>query len=78
MIATRDVLLGATLLLLAACGGGGGGNAPDQQGDGLQPGVPAPEFALTDVNPNSPTGGSLVSPSDYTGEATAWYFGLAT
>ena len=42
----------------------------------------APEFQLQDVNPNSATNsattGQPVSPRDYTGTVTAWYFGSAT
>ena len=36
------------------------------------------DFNLEDVNPNSPTSGSFVSPFDYSGKTTAWYFGHAT
>ena len=36
------------------------------------------DFSLTDVNPNSSTYGQEVSPRDYLGEASAWYFGHAT
>lgn len=38
----------------------------------------APEFQLQDVNPNSLTTGQPVSPRNYTGMVTAWYFGYAT
>jgi hypothetical protein len=37
-----------------------------------------PEFSLTDVNETSPTFGQNVSPSDYLGEVSAWYFGHAS
>ena len=37
-----------------------------------------PDFALTDVNPNSVTAGQSVSPRDYLGKVSAWYFGHAT
>ena len=36
------------------------------------------EFSLTDVNPASDTFNQLVSPSDTTQHASAWYFGHAT
>jgi hypothetical protein len=37
-----------------------------------------PEFSLPDVNETSPTFGQNVSPSDYLGEVSAWYFGHAS
>ena len=36
------------------------------------------DFSLTDVNPNSATYGQDVSPRDFLGEASAWYFGHST
>lgn len=36
------------------------------------------EFALEDVNATSPRFGETVSPDDYTGQVSAWYFGHAT
>jgi hypothetical protein len=36
-----------------------------------------PDFALTDVNPASPTHDQQVSPRDYLGKVSAWYFGRA-
>ena len=33
-----------------------------------------PEFALVDVNPSSPTFGQTVSPGDYDGQVSAYYF----
>ena len=38
----------------------------------------APDVALLDVNPNSVTSGQPVSPQDYLGSVSAWYFGHAT
>jgi hypothetical protein len=38
----------------------------------------APEFSLPDVNPNSPRSGQRVSPHDYDGRVTAWYFTHST
>jgi hypothetical protein len=35
-------------------------------------------FSLPDVNPGSPRFGQVVSPRDYLGQASAWYFGHAT
>lgn len=37
-----------------------------------------PDFSLVDLNPNSATAGSEVSPRDYLGNVSAWYFGAAT
>jgi hypothetical protein len=37
-----------------------------------------PDFSLTDVNINSEREGESVSPRDYEGEVSAWYFGHAT
>jgi hypothetical protein len=53
-------------LLLAACSGSSSG--PEL----------VPDFLLADVNPNSPTGGQDVSPRDYVGLTSAYYFGAAT
>ena len=36
------------------------------------------DFSLEDVNPTSPRFGQSVSPSDYLGQVSAWYFGHAT
>ena len=35
-------------------------------------------FSLPDTNPTSETFGEMVSPRDYLGQVTAWYFGHAT
>jgi hypothetical protein len=37
-----------------------------------------PNFGLMDVNPTSSTYSQAVSPRDYLGEVSAWYFGHAT
>ena len=36
------------------------------------------DFALIDVNPTSSTYDQAVSPRDYSGDVSAWYFGYAT
>lgn len=67
------VALGFVALLAAACGGSSSpppGNEPV--------GEVAPDFALEDVNPSSATAGQDVSPRDYLGKVSAWYFGHAT
>lgn len=38
----------------------------------------APDWALTDVNPASPTAGEVVSPSDLRGQVSLWYFAHST
>ncbi len=37
-----------------------------------------PDFSLMDVNTTSPRFGDVVSPTDYAGTVTGWYFGHAT
>ncbi len=37
-----------------------------------------PDFALLDTNPTSDTFGQTVSPSQFAGRVTAWYFGHST
>lgn len=37
-----------------------------------------PDFSLPDVNPQSPRSGESVSPRDYLGQVSAWYFGHST
>lgn len=61
----------------AGAGGmaGAGGTAG---AGGSMAAAPKPDFGLTDVNPNSPTSGKIVSPRDYLGQVSAWYFGHAT
>lgn len=41
-------------------------------------GDPVPAFSLIDVNPNSATHDQAVSPRDFSGKVSAWYFGSAT
>ena len=61
-----------SVLLLTACtwnddvaGSGAGSNA-------------LADFGLLDVNPTSPRSGEIVSPRDYLGSVSAWYFGHST
>jgi hypothetical protein len=73
--------LTALLLSLAACGSGAGAAPapsppPDPGGPTL--GQVAPEFALVDVNPASPSTATEVAPSDSLGRVSVWYFGHAT
>lgn len=60
-------------VLLLGCG------APQGSADaGLGPDAGAialSDFSLPDVNAASPTGGQNVSPRDFQGRVSAWYFG---
>jgi hypothetical protein len=56
---------------MAGAGGMGG------MGGGMAA-VPKPDFKLIDTNPNSPTVNAEVSPSQYLGKISAWYFGHGT
>ena len=69
------VLALAGALALLGCGGGGdeGGGNP-----GPVIGQQAPDFSLQDVNENSPTATTMISPRDHLGRISAWYFGHAT
>jgi hypothetical protein len=62
------VALGAALLA-SAC-------SDDTQSP--PPDLRVPDFSLPDVNPASPRAGTNVSPRDYEGQVSAWYFGHAT
>ena len=41
-------------------------------------GNPRPDFELPDVNPNSLTSGTAVSPRDYLSHVSVWYFTFFT
>ena len=61
--------------------GGAGGSIADGGGGAafaLAVGDIAPDFSLIDQNTASPTVGLAVSPSDYLGRVSGWYFGHAT
>lgn len=58
----------------AGAGGAGGGGG---EGGGVDLPDPMPDFSLVDVNPSSVTHGQAVSPRDYEGNISAWYFGHA-
>jgi hypothetical protein len=61
----------ALVAVLAAC----------NNDSSLETSVPADavaDFALTDVNATSPSAGRAVSPRDYLGQVSAWYFGHST
>ena len=59
------------LALLAGCG--------RDRRDAVRPiDGQAPDFSLTDVNPNSATWSRVVSPRQHLGQISAWYFGHST
>ncbi|MBI5837517.1 MAG: hypothetical protein HZB25_09755 [Candidatus Eisenbacteria bacterium] len=60
--------LAALALFAAGCGDDVTAPSPD----------PVPSFSLTDVNPASPTHNQAVTPRQYLGKVSAWYFGHAT
>ena len=78
-------LLGA--LGTGACSDGNANDVPDASDVGVDgsggygyhwTAGAAPDFALLDVNPSSPRFGESVSPRDYLGTISAWFFGWAT
>ncbi len=46
--------------------------------DEPEPEPPVADFSLEDVNPNSPTSASSVSPRQHIGAVSVWYFGHST
>ncbi len=73
--------LGILLLAwLGGCGGGGGSSAsPDEPpATGLVVGSVPGAWALTDINPASPSYQQAVGPALSAGHASVWYFGHAT
>ena len=66
----------AYVLLLSACIGSD--SPPTPTGPSPAVGEVMPDFTLLDVNPGSPRFGQAVSPRDYLGQVSAWYFGHAT
>ena len=68
----RLLPLCALALLAAACGD------DDPAAPNTQPTGVVPDFMLVDANPNSPTYSQTVSPRDFQGLVSAWYFGHST
>ena len=66
-------LLAAVLAVAVGCG-----EDPPSSVTGPTLGALASDFAVSDVNPNSARHGEAVSPRDYLGQVSAWYFGHAT
>jgi hypothetical protein len=68
MHSTRGVVaVSATVAVLLGCGTPNGGL--------LAPDAGLADFSLVDVNPASPSSGQNVSPHDFDGRVSAWYFG---
>jgi hypothetical protein len=74
LAAAAGALLLACTVLCTGCGGCEGDSAAIDPALGAQ----VLDFALVDVNPNSATHLASVSPRDYVGRISAWYFGHAT
>ncbi len=70
-------LIAALTGVFAACGGS---SAPTSPGDTMDDpdATPSSDFVLADVNPNSATFMTDVSPRQHLTRVSAWYFGHAT
>ncbi len=68
----------SAVLLAWAAGCGGGGSPTPPAGPSMPAGEMVADFSLPDVNPASARFGQVVSPRDYLGQVSAWYFGHAT
>jgi hypothetical protein len=73
---TADAASDTTSDALADALADSSGDASDAASDG--PSGLAPDFSLEDVNPNSSLYQTSVSPTDYLGRVSAWYFGHST
>jgi hypothetical protein len=70
--ALAKIALPALLVVLLSAGCG------EEEMQGPSQDDPVPDFSLLDVNDTSPRSGETVSPRDYAGQVSAWYFGHAT
>jgi len=52
--------------------------APTELGEGEVGPLAMPAFSLVDINPSSTSFNQPVSPRDYLGQVSSWYFGHAT
>lgn len=68
--------LAAVAVLPSGCGEDGSGKTILMPAE--LPGNAAPDFSVLDINPGSPRHDELVSPRDYVGQISAWYFGHST
>jgi hypothetical protein len=67
------LLSSGLLLLMLGCSDDGTGPATPMVPAGVMP-----DFSLLDVNPESPTQDQPVSPRQFLGSISAYYFGSAT
>ena len=72
-----SLLLGLALVL-AGCGSSASDSGSQTGTNPIAVGAEVPDFHLVDVNPASPRAGRIVSPRDYQGQVSAWYFGHST
>ena len=70
--------LAAVILSLAVLLGPGCKEDDPVRPEPQPPGGAVPDFSLIDVNPNSARHDEAVSPRDYLGSISAYYFGHAT
>jgi len=70
----RSALAAVAIALLLGCGD----DDPPATAPFVPDGTARPDFSLVDVNANSATSGRAVSPRDYLGKVSAWYFGAST
>ena len=68
----------AIVLLGAGCSSDSDPAPSGPTGPGPNTTDPVPDFSLRDVNVNSTRFDEMVSPRDYEGQVSAWYFGHAT
>jgi hypothetical protein len=73
---TRKRVFAPLLVIALVLGAGCNNDNPSRPKVAV--GDEVPDFALTDVNPNSATHDSTVSPRDELGDVSAWYFGHST
>lgn len=74
----RQALAADTVAEVSTAGGLAATAVASDQAEGELGANPVPDFSLTDVNPNSATYNQTVSPRQYLGKITAWYFGHST
>lgn len=73
-VRTLGLLLSLALLAFAACDD----DAPSEPKSPAAGPNAVAAFSLPDLNPNSPSLGDTISPRDYLGRVSCWYFGAAT
>jgi hypothetical protein len=74
----RRIRLACAALLMLLAIAGFGCDDSDKSTDPDVVGEAAPDFTLADRNPNSATFEQPISPRNYNGEISCWYFAAAT